>query len=301
MAFINASPIQTTELLLNNNNTLGKIYTLNDNVYFKNSTDTEFKLNTPIEPIYIDNNNIGIDTTTPNSKLDIFSESTQLQLSYSNNIWSKFKVTSSNSLLITGQTCIDINNSNLINLNTPVNDNDAVNKKYVDDTLGCISGNTSDGILNDLCTIYNFSPSASISDADIAEQISLRAQFKIPLQLLVFAVTSEFHPICVKTGALTFRIPSNIFITEIRASLTKVAVGCTGVKFNIEQSESHCNLLVNDFYIPSGHKTETIKYDTTNNLFHVNQLVDNEELIVNITHVGDIYSGSGLKIILIGI
>ena len=151
---------------------------------------------------------------------------------------------------------INVNNSQLINVKYPIDENDGVNKKYVDDKLCCDSVN----ILNELCSIYNFTPSSETTEMQINEQITLRKQFKIPLLSTMVAVSSEYHPICVKDGVLSFRIPFNIFITEIRASLTKQAVGCSGIKFNISQTESQCELLQSDFYIPPGHKSVVLNY-----------------------------------------
>jgi hypothetical protein len=297
MAFINASSIQTNELLLNDNSLIGSIYSLDNNVYFKNSEDITYKLNTPIEPIYIINENIGISTESPRSKLEILSQCDQLQLSYSCSHWCKFHLDEYKTLSIDGQSCIDFNHSSLINVKYPCHENDAVNKKYVDDHIGC----STDSLLHKLCQVYSFVPSNCVPICEIEEQICLRKQFKIPLQTYIFAVSSEYYPLCVKNDALTIRVPANIFITEIRASLTKVAVGCSGVKFNIEQPESHCKLLKNDFYIPPGYKAETLHYCSGNKIFNVNQIADNEELVVHITQVGDVFSGSGLKITLIGL
>ena len=297
MSRIYVSPIKTNEIILNNETSSGSIYTLENDLYFKDSQDTEYKLNQILEPIHIVNNNVGIATESPSAKLDIFSENTQLQLSYSSEIWAKLKINSSKCLDISGQSSININDSQLVNVKSPLSDNDGVNKKYVDDKLSC----TTVDLLNGLCKIHEFEPSATTTDTEINEQITLRSQFKIPLLTMVFAVSSEYHPICVKNGLLTFRIPHNVFITEIRASLTKVAVGCSGIKFNIVQTESQCELLVSDFYIPPGHKSVSIKYGLDNGLYKVNQLVDNEELVVNVNQVGDIFSGTGLKITLIGL
>lgn len=295
MSFIFGSPIKTKQLFLENSENSGEIYTLQNDLYFKNSNNIEYKLNHGC--ISSVNNNIGICTDTPGATLDVFSQNTHLKLSYSDTIWSKLKISSSQILDISGQLSININDSQLTNVKYPVEETDGANKKYVDDKLGCNSVN----ILSELCSIYNFIPSSTTTDAEITEQITLRNQFKIPLLSTMVAVSAEYHPICVKDGVLTFRIPFNIFITEIRAALTKPAVGCSGIKFNINQTESQCDLLESDFYIPPGHKCVTLNYSPTNQIFKVNQLVDNEELVINIKQVGDIFAGSGLKITIIGI
>ena len=297
MSRIFVNPIKTKKIVFTDNNELGELYTLNNNIYFKDSQDTEYKLNQILDPINIVNGSVGINTSSPASIFDIFSENTQLQLSYDINTYTRFKINSSKCLDISGQSSININDTQLTNVKTPLNDNDGVNKKYVDDKLAC---NTID-ILNELCKIHSFEPISTTTDTEITEQIQLRKNFKIPLMILSFAVSSEYHPICVKDGVLTFRVPQNIFVTELRASLTKVAVGCSGIKFNIIQSESQCSLLVSDFYIPPGHKSVSLTYGQNNGIFKVNQLVEDEELVVNVKQVGDIFSGTGLKITIIGL
>ena len=295
MSFIFGTPIKTKNIILENNENSGELYTIQGDLYFKNSNSEEYKLNH--DCITSVNNNVGICTDNPGATLDILSQNTQLKLSYSDSVFSKLKINSSHVLDISGQDGINVNNSQLINVKYPIDENDGVNKKYVDDKLCCDSVN----ILNELCSIYNFTPSSETTEMQINEQITLRKQFKIPLLSTMVAVSSEYHPICVKDGVLSFRIPFNIFITEIRASLTKQAVGCSGIKFNISQTESQCELLKSDFYIPPGHKSVVLNYSPTNDIFKVNQLVDNEELVINIKQVGDIFAGSGLKITIIGI
>ena len=297
MSRIFVNPIKTKKILFTDDNKLSELYTLNNNIYFKDSENTEYKLNQLFDPINIIDGKIGINTNTPNSIFEISAQDTQLQLSYNDSKFVKFNLNSSKCLDISGQSSININDTQLTNVKSPLNDTDGVNKKYVDDKLAC---NTID-ILNELCKIHSFQPSSNTTDTEINEQIQLRNNFKIPLMILSFAVSSEYHPICVKDGTLTFRVPQNIFVTEIRASLTKVAVGCSGIKFNIIQSESNCSLLFSDFYIPPGHKSVSLKYGQNNGIFKVNQLIEDEEIIINITQVGDIFSGTGLKISLIGL
>jgi len=294
MSFISATPIQTGKLVFNN---LSELYVSDNNLFFKDSDSNEYKINNLITPIYINNNNVGINIELPLSQLHIYSELTHIQLSTTNENKCKIKLTSDNCLDISEQTTININNTQLTNVKTPVNDNDGVNKKYVDSKLNCNSVD----IINKLCKIYSFEPTSTTTDVNIAEQITLRQQFKIPLVTVLFAVTAEYYPICIKNNVIKFRIPSNIFITSIRASLSAVATGCIGVQFNIIQTESQCKLLTSDFCIPPGYKTQTLSYTKTGSTFINNQLVDNEELYINITSVGDIYAGSGLKITFIGL
>lgn len=297
MSFISGGPIQTEKLILNENNNLSELYVTNNNLFFKDQNNTTFKINNFIEPIYIKNNNVGINTNFPSSQLHIHSDLVHLELSTINDNKCKIKLNSDNCLDISEHNKININNTQLINVKTPENDNDCANKKYVDDKLNCNSLN----IINELCKIYNFDPTASTSDENILEQILLRNKFKIPLITIMFAVTSEIYPICIKNNIIKFRIPSNIFITSIKASLSRVATGCKGVEFNIIQYESQCKLLKSNFCIPAGYKTQTLTYNTIDSNFNINKLVENEELSINIYSVGEVYAGNGLKITLIGL
>ena len=92
----------------------------------------------------------------------------------------------------------------------------------------------------------------------------------------------------------TVKIGKNQFITGMQAKLQEVSK-------DPEKLVILAKLLKSDFCIPPGYKTQTLTYSKSNTLFNLNQLIDNEELSINITNVGDVYAGSGLKITLIGL
>ena len=294
MSFIAGNSISLEQLILKENDTTGKLNIENNNLFFTNSENVEYKLNN--DCIYIDSsNNVGICTTTPQAKFEIQSENIQLRLSNNTAKYSNFKIDSDNILTISGQSDININNSKIINIATPINNADCATKEYVDNKLICTSVN----LLDELCKIYNFDPLATNSIEDILNQITLRNQFKIPLKTLLLAVTPETNPMCYNT--VTFKVPFGMLLTEVRASLTKPAVGCSGVKFNIMYCNGIQQLFNCDFYIPP--QTTCAKMtisDTTWNVIN-NVINDDEELIVKITEIGNLYSGAGLKITLIGL
>ena len=294
MSFIAGNSILLKELVLKDNLTTGKININNNNLYFTNSNNIEYKINN--DCIYIDNDNkVGICTTNPQAQLDIQSDNTQLRLSNNLEKYSDIHIDSENILNINGQTNINVNNSKIINISTPINNSDCATKEYVDNKLICTSVN----LLEELCKIYNFNPLENNSISEITNQITLRNQFKIPLKTLLLAVTPETNPMCYNT--VTFKLPFNILLTEIRASLTKPAVGCSGVKFNITYCDGIQQLFTCDFYIPPQTTcAKMIISDSTWNVIN-NVINDNEELTIKVTEFGNLYSGAGLKITFIGL
>ena len=64
---------------------------------------------------------------------EIQSENIQLRLSNNTAKYSNFKIDSDNILTISGQSDININNSKIINIATPINNADCATKEYVDD------------------------------------------------------------------------------------------------------------------------------------------------------------------------
>ena len=294
MSFIAGNSISLEQLILKENLTTSKLNTENDYLYFTNSQNIQYKLNN--DCIYVDSTNkVGICTTTPQAQLDIQSENTQLRLSNNTTQYSDLKIDSDNILNINGQTDINVNNSKIINITAPVNNSDCATKEYVDNKLICTSVN----LLDELCKIYNFNPLENNLTEDIINQITLRNQFKIPLKTLLIAVSPELVPMCYNT--VTFKVPFSMLLTEVRASLTKPAVGCTGVKFNIIYCEGIQQLFTCDFYIPpqSTCAKMTIS-DTTWNVIN-NVINDNEELTIKVTEIGNLYSGAGLKLTFIGL
>ncbi len=70
MSFIFANPIKTKQLVLENEQGSGEVYTLQNNLYFKDVNNTEYKLNHGC--ISSVNDNVGICTDNPGATLDIF-------------------------------------------------------------------------------------------------------------------------------------------------------------------------------------------------------------------------------------
>lgn len=303
MALFNSNPIITEKIYLNQDkNTLLNVNSNNDLIF---NNGKEYKIN--FDCINEVSDKIGICNSAPNSTLDILSISPQLRLSYDNNKYCEFAIDENKTLKLDGHECIDVNSKKIKNLLTPTEPTDAVNKSYIDNILAGIPINILNqitqkhvNILIDLSKIYCFTRT-SVTVAKVQEQITARNKFQIQLPSFMFALSSEFCPIEIGCSVITFKIPQEIFLIEVIATVSKYPVGCKGIKLNIRNSETNCKYLTEDLHVLPNNKSASLKYVDNVNKFSVNLIQKNTELTVDINDVGNVFAGTGLKLILIGL
>lgn len=300
MALFNSTPILTNKIFLNDEQT-AFLELNNNNLKFDNGI--EYKLN-------FDNINESNDKVNILKKLDIKSDNSQLSLSTNSSNYFEFTVNNNNELKIDGKNSlntINISNSRITNISDPIDSKDAVNKEYIDNILSNIPldilnqiTQTHINILIDLSKLYNFNRN-SLNVSKVQEQLTIRNKFQIQLPSFMFALSSEYCPIEINNSVITFKIPQEIFLTEVIATVTKHPVGCKGIKLNIRNVETNCNLLIDDLHILSNSKCASFKYINNVSNFAENIIKKDTELTVDINDVGNVFTGTGLKLTLIGI
>lgn len=303
MALFNSTPILTNKIYLDDDKTTFIKLNANNDLLFNNGS--EYKIN--FDCVHEVSNKIGICNQAPLSTLDIFSTSSQLRLSYDPTKYCEFTVDENKILKLDGHESIDVNSKKIKNVLTPTESTDAVNKSYIDnilagipiDILNQITQKHID-ILVDLSKIYCFTRT-SVTVAKVQEQLTARNKFKIQLPSFMFALSSEFCPIEIGCSVITFKIPQEIFLIEVMASVSKYPVGCKGIKLNIRNSETNCKYLTEDLHVLPNNKSATLKYVDNVNKFSANLIKKNTELTVDINDVGNVFAGTGLKLTLIGI
>ena len=303
MALFNSTPILTNKIYLDDDKTTFIKLNANNDLLFNNGS--EYKIN--FDCVYEVSNKIGICNQAPLSTLDILSTSSQLRLSYDPTKYCEFTVDENKILKLDGHESIDVNSKKIKNVLTPTESTDAVNKSYIDnilagipiDILNQITQKHID-ILVDLSKIYCFTRT-SVTVAKVQEQLTARNKFQIQLPSFMFALSSEFCPIEIGCSVITFKIPQEIFLIEVMASVSKYPVGCKGIKLNIRNSETNCKYLTEDLHVLPNNKSATLKYVDNVNKFSANLIQKNTELTVDINDVGNVFAGTGLKLTLIGI
>ena len=303
MALFNSTPILTNKIYLDDDKTTFIKLNANNDLLFNNGS--EYKIN--FDCVYEVSNKIGICNQAPLSTIDILSTSSQLRLSYDPTKYCEFTVDENKILKLDGHESIDVNSKKIKNVLTPTESTDAVNKSYIDnilagipiDILNQITQKHID-ILVDLSKIYCFTRT-SVTVAKVQEQLTARNKFQIQLPSFMFALSSEFCPIEIGCSVITFKIPQEIFLIEVMASVSKYPVGCKGIKLNIRNSETNCKYLTEDLHVLPNNKSATLKYVDNVNKFSANLIQKNTELTVDINDVGNVFAGTGLKLTLIGI
>ena len=303
MALFNSTPILTNKIYLDDDKTTFIKINANNNLLFNNGS--EYKIN--FDCVYEVSNKIGICNQIPLSTLDILSTSSQLRLSYDSTKYCDFTVDENKILKLDGHESIDVNSKKIQNVLTPTESTDAVNKSYIDnilsgipiDILNQITQKHID-ILVDLSKIYCFTRT-SVTVAKVQEQLTARNKFQIQLPSFMFALSSEFCPIEIGCSVITFKIPQEIFLIEVIATVTKHPVGCKGVKLNIRNAVTNSKILTEDLHIQPTQKSVSFKYIDNVNNFTTNLIHKDTELTVDINDVGNVFAGTGLKLTLIGI
>lgn len=303
MALFNSTPILTNKIYLDDDKATFLKLNANNDLLFNNGS--EYKIN--FDCVHEVSNKIGICNQAPLSTLDILSTSSQLRLSYDPTKYCEFTVDENKILKLDGHESIDVNSKKIKNVLTPTESTDAVNKSYIDnilagipiDILNQITQKHID-ILVDLSKIYCFTRT-SVTVAKVQEQLTARNKFQIQLPSFMFALSSEFCPIEIGCSVITFKIPQEIFLIEVMASVSKYPVGCKGIKLNIRNSETNCKYLTEDLHVLPNNKSATLKYVDNVNKFSANLIQKNTELTVDINDVGNVFAGTGLKLTLIGI
>lgn len=303
MVLFNSTPILTNKIYLDDNKTTFIKLNTNNELLFNNGS--EYKIN--FDCVHEVPDKVGICNQTPLSTLDILSTSAQLRLSYNTTKYCEFAIDENKILKLNGHESIDVNSKKIQNVLTPTESTDAVNKSYIDNILALIPLNILNqitqkhiDILIDLSKIYCFSRT-SLTVAKVQEQLIVRNKFQIQLPSFMFALSSEFFPIEIGCSVITFKIPQEIFITEIIATVTKHPVGCKGVKLNIRNAVTNCKLLTVDLHISPNEKSASFKYVDNVNNFITNLIQKDTELTVDINDIGNVFAGTGLKLTLIGI
>jgi hypothetical protein len=112
---------------------------------------------------------------------------------------------------------------------------------------------------------------------------------------LVVAASDETTALTVGTAKTTFRMPKNITLVSVKASLTTAA---TGSSFQINIKKNGVTIFSTNLTLNAGSRTSvgaTVPYVLSTTSF-----TDDDEITVDIVAVGSTVAGAGLKVALIG-
>jgi hypothetical protein len=299
MSIFNGSPISVKEIVFTNytDNYSGTVYLNNDKLYFKNSTK-EYDLTNSIFNIG-KSGNVGLGLSNPGAKFEIQSENlSQLKLSTKNH-YTTFEVDDHGNLNINANLNIVLKNSSIKNVLPPTDDNDVVTKIYLNEQIKNVKFNNI--VFNNFQKLYDFNVKNNYSVKEIYSFVDLRTKFNIPLKNYIIALTDEITPIQETQNATTFRIPEDIRVVRITASVSKPPSGCNPIKIEIINNTLNKSVLKDYICIKPNEYIETLKLGECNNQLRNNLLLEGEEIIIKITQVGDIFNGRGLKISFVGL
>lgn len=116
----------------------------------------------------------------------------------------------------------------------------------------------------------------------------------IPVYIQV-AVSDETTDLTTGTGSITFRMPHDMTLTEVRASVTTAP---TGSVLTVDINESGTSVLSTKLTIDATEKTSTTA--TTGAVISDSALADDSEITIDIDTIGSTIAGAGLKVTLIG-
>lgn len=112
---------------------------------------------------------------------------------------------------------------------------------------------------------------------------------------LILACSDEESPLTVANGETVFRMPFNVTLSEVRASLTQVQG--SGAIFTVDIKMNGVSILTTLLTIDNNEKTSLLAQ--TPCVIGTTLLTDNAEISVSIAQVGD-NTATGLKVSLIG-
>ena len=112
---------------------------------------------------------------------------------------------------------------------------------------------------------------------------------------LTFACSDELSDLTVLTNAITFRMPHNMTLTDVRASVGTAPVGST-IIVNIKQSG--LSIFSTKVSIDANEKTSTTAAIPP--VITTTGLSDDAEITVDIDQIGSTTAGKGLKVTFIG-
>ncbi len=129
--------------------------------------------------------------------------------------------------------------------------------------------------------------------ADVATKMPLSGVGS--MAIVQIACSDETTPFIMAASKMTFRVPQNMTLTEVRASLTTPQTSGSLCSFGINQDG--VSILSTPITIDLGEKTS--KTAATPAVISTSALTDDSEITIDINEVGD-GTAAGLKITLIG-
>ena len=113
--------------------------------------------------------------------------------------------------------------------------------------------------------------------------------------VIMISITNESDNITVGINKITFRLPYDFVLTEVRANVNTAP---TGSNIIVDIFKDAVSILGNKLTIDVGDKT-SLGSSVTPTII-TEEFTDDDELTVDVTQVGSIVAGKGLKIVLIG-
>lgn len=135
----------------------------------------------------------------------------------------------------------------------------------------------------------------SDSNAKVPSQQSVKAYVDALTIVIGIACSDETTDLAVSTAATTFRMPHNMTLKEVRATVTTAPVGSA---ITVDINESGTSILSTKITIDATEKTSETA--ATPPVLSDTVLADDAEITVDIDAVGSTTAGAGLKIWLIG-
>jgi len=110
------------------------------------------------------------------------------------------------------------------------------------------------------------------------------------------AASDETSDLTIGAGKITFRLPSAITLTDVRASVNTAP---TGANLIVDINVNGTSIFTTDLLeIDAGEKTSTTAVTPPN--ITTTSLSDDDEISIDIDQIGSTVAGTGLKITLIG-
>lgn len=116
----------------------------------------------------------------------------------------------------------------------------------------------------------------------------------IPVELII-ACSDETTDLTTGTAKVTFRMPYNMKLTEVRAS---VGTAPTGATIIVDINEGGSTILSTELTIDASEKTSTTA--SVPAVISDDDLADDAEITIDIDQIGSTIAGAGLKVTLIG-
>lgn len=114
-------------------------------------------------------------------------------------------------------------------------------------------------------------------------------------QAILIAVTDEVSNITTGIGKITFRMPYNFILSEVRAS---VKTAPTGSAIQVDINQNGVSILSTVLSIDATEKTSTTA--ATPAVISTASLTDDAEITIDVDQVGSVITGTALNVALIG-